>query len=204
MRYFLIIVLFLCGQIKAQTITWTTGNEAAVKNYVVEAAQDTNKIWTALSSVTKGKTSYTVQIPNESRYYRVHAVRNAGSVDFFTKARLLTAEEGNEAVISDWSITQDSKTDNIKFTVDRESGVTNYEITRSYDAINFKTCAYDTNGLGEHSVLINKEFMSKKIKHRWWFFTWYTTESTPAPKALIRITAKFNDGTSHVLKTLSE
>lgn len=134
---------------------FSTGNEAAVKRYLVEYGTDTLH-YTTIGTITPGKNSYTYPVPDQyNGWIRIHSI---GDTEFVTKPVL---HKTNSVTITSAIYS----TTSLKWTVSAEKNVSSYLIEKSADnKIWSKTTQVTDKGNGAYTYRYSKT--TKKYTYR--------------------------------------
>ena len=157
-KVLIILILISCKATQQQTFTtsaarsltsgsdsvkWFTGNESAVKQYLVEYGKDTFHFST-IGIIQPGKNVYSFPIPDSSGFIRIHA---SGFADFFTPPKLHRTVT-NYVTITNALYASTS----LKWTVSNEKNVSSYLIEKSSDGKNWsKTTSIPDKGNGTYT-----------------------------------------------------
>lgn len=191
MKWILTILLFM-NIAKAQSLTWTTNNEAAVAKYLVENSKDTLN-WNTYAVIIPGDSIYTLPIPDSAQFWRVRAT---GLAEFSTEIKLY--QTGTSVILSTWGLTSYNKYVNVYWASQGENNLNSYTVDRSYDAINFtQVAAVLAKGNSNYTVNINRPITTSG-------FWWWRKTVIDQRKGIYRINAITNQNIKSLLKTVSE
>jgi hypothetical protein len=160
------MILFLFNTVKAQTINWTTGNEAAVSQYLIESTQsDTVAGWKTFATIAPGKSSYSYAIPDQQLYWRLHAT---GKQNFYTKALLyiVGVNTQNSVTISSQKVATSWWSDKLTWTTTKEINVSYYLIEYSSGTAWKSFPNIIDKGNSSYSYSNNRGWFSKKPSYR--------------------------------------
>lgn len=132
-----------------------TGDESAVKKYLVEYGRDTLHYKT-IGTVLPGKNIYTYQLPDSTGFVRIHST---GPVDFYTRTIL---HRTNKVSITNATYSATS----LKWTVTSEKNVGSYLIEKSSDGKTWSktTTVSDKGNPGTYTYRYSKT--TKKYSYR--------------------------------------